>query len=177
MRCFIAIDLPEEVKNELRRLQLQIKNNSGSSKISLTKDFHITLKFLGDLTPQKVEFVKKNLGSCKFKKFATTLGGIGFFSSKNYVRVVWLGIRPEEDVLKLQKEVDEALQKDFKKEKDFKAHLTLARVKYVNNQDTFLQLLKSLKVKKIKFDVNEFKLKRSTLTGERPVYDDLAVYQ
>ena len=177
MRCFVAIDMTEEVKNELKKLQLQIRNNSGSSKISFTKDFHLTLKFLGELTPQKAEFVKKRLGSCKFRKFETALGDTGFFSSKGYIRVVWAGISPEEEALKLQREVDEALQGYFPKEKGFNAHLTLARVKYVSDKDRFLQLLKKLKAEKIRFAVNDFKLKMSTLTKEGPVYDDLAVYK
>ena len=175
MRCFIAIELPEEVTNELKRLQSEI--NSSEAKLSFAKDAHITLKFLGELTPQKVEYVKKSLASCKFRKFSVTLDRIGVFPGENYIRVVWVGVIPEKDVMELQKEIDEALQKDFKKEKQFRAHATLARVKYVSDKEKFLELLKNTKVNKIKFTVEEFKLKRSTLTGAGPVYDDLAVYK
>ena len=177
MRCFVAIELPEEVKSELKRLQEQIKNSGSDARLSFAKDAHLTLKFLGELTPQKVEFVKKSLANCKFRKFSVTLDRIGVFPGENYIRVVWVGVSPEKDVMELQKEVDEALQKDFKKEKNFKAHLTLARVKYVSDKEKFLQLLKNTEIKKIKFVVDEFKLKRSTLTEEGPVYDDLAVYK
>lgn len=178
MRCFIALDLPEDAKEELRRLQQQIKNSGGSDvKASFTKDFHITLKFLGEITPQKAEAVKKSLGSCRLKKISATLDGIGVFPGESHIRVVWAGVEPEDEILKLQKQVDEALQADFKKEKDFRAHITLARIKYVKDKEKFLKMLKGVEVKKIKFEINEFKLKRSILGGsEGPVYEDLEVY-
>ncbi len=178
MRCFIAVELPEEAKNELRRLQQQIKNSRGSDlKASFTKDFHITLKFLGELTPPKAEEVKKKLGSCRFKKITTALDGLGVFPGESNIRVVWAGVKPEDEILKLQKDVDEALQADFGKEKDFKAHITLARVKHIGDKEGFLRMLKNTAVGKIKFEVSEFKLKRSVLGGsEGPAYEDLEAY-
>ncbi len=175
MRCFIAVDLPEEAKNELRRLQQQIRKSD--VKASFTKEFHITLKFLGELTPPTVEEVKKKLGSCRFKKITASLDRIGVFPSESRIRVVWVGVEPEEEILKLRKQVDEMLQADFAKEKDFKAHITLARVKYAGNKEKFLQMLKEIKVEKIKFEANEFKLKRSILTAEGPAYEDLEAYK
>jgi len=175
MRCFVAVDLPEEIKKELTRLQQLIKDTG--VKASFTREPHLTLKFLGELTPQKTEFVKERLRNCKFKKSTVELADFGVFSSENYIRVVWIGIRPEESVIKLQKQVDEVLQKDFKKEKDFKVHITLARIKYIDDKEKFLQMLKSLSAEKVRFEINEFKLKRSTLTEEGPVYEDLEVYR
>ncbi len=175
MRCFVAIDMPEDAKDELRRLQEQIKQ-SRDAKASFAKDFHITLKFLGELTPAKAEEVKKKLGSCRFKKISAALDGIGVFPDERRIRVVWVGVQPEDEILKLQKCVDESLQKDFSKEKGFKAHITLARIKHVKDKERFLQLLRNAAVTKIKFEINEFKLKRSTLTPEGPVYEDLEAY-
>jgi len=175
MRCFVAIELPEEIKKELTRLQQLIKNQG--LKASFTKEHHLTLKFLGELTPQKVEFVKERLSRCKVKKSVIELSDFGVFPGESYIRIVWIGLKPEEGIIKLQKQVDEALQKDFKKEKNFRAHITLARVKYVNDKEKFLDMLKSTAVERLKFEVNEFKLKRSKLTEEGPVYEDLEVYR
>ncbi len=178
MRCFVAVDIPEEAKNELRRLQQQIRKSCGSDmRASFTKDVHITLKFLGELTLPKAEEVKKKLGSCRFKKINAALDGIGVFPSESYVRVIWAGVQPDSEIIKLQKEVDEALQADFRKEKDFKAHVTLARVKRVGDKEKVIQMLKGIKAEKVLFEVNEFKLKRSILTPEGPVYEDLEVYR
>ena len=175
MRCFVAVDIPEDVKNALKTVQSDLRKSD--MKGSFTKDFHLTLKFLGELTQEKVEFVKKSLSSVKFRKFATGLNAVGVFPGETYIRVVWVGLTPDDEVIKLQKSVDEELQKDFKKEKQFKAHLTLARVKYVADKERFMKQLKSIHIEKKDFTVNEFKLKRSTLTAEGPVYEDLEVYK
>ncbi|MEK6838057.1 MAG: RNA 2',3'-cyclic phosphodiesterase [Nanoarchaeota archaeon] len=177
MRAFVAVDLPEDVKNELVNAQKQLSPTAAAAaRISLVKDFHLTLKFLGDVTPAKVEVVKSCLSSVRFKSFQAAIGGIGVFPSESYVRIVWAGVEPEDDVVKLQKLVDNALEKEVQKEKGFKPHLTLARVKFVSDKNVFLQQLHQIKVKGVKFAVDALKLKKSTLSREGPVYEDLAVY-
>src|SRR3989338_5619990 len=177
MRTFIAMDLPEEVKSELADAQRQLSSAaSAAAKMSLAHDFHLTLKFLGEITPAKVEIVKNCLGNVKFKSFTAAVLGVGVFPSESYIRVVWIGIEPEDGFIRLQKQVDNTLEKEFPKDKDFKPHLTLARVKFVSDKSAFLQQLRQIKVKNIKFTVDRFKLKKSTLTKEGAVYEDLAVY-
>ncbi|MBI2143234.1 RNA 2',3'-cyclic phosphodiesterase [Candidatus Woesearchaeota archaeon] len=178
MRTFIAVDLPEEVKSELANAQRQLSSAvAAAAKMSLAHDFHLTLKFLGEITPAKVEIVKNCLGNVKFKSFSAAVTGIGVFPSESYIRVVWIGIEPEDGFIRLQKQVDDALEKEFPKEKGFKPHLTLARVKFVSNKELLKQQLQLIKVKSVKFTVNGFKLKKSTLTKEGAVYEDLAVYK
>ena len=59
MRLFIAVDLPEEVKNELGRVPKQ----SGLGKITYVKpeNIHLTLKFLGEVDEGNVEKIKQKL--------------------------------------------------------------------------------------------------------------------
>ncbi|MBI2550531.1 RNA 2',3'-cyclic phosphodiesterase [Candidatus Woesearchaeota archaeon] len=174
MRTFITIDLPTEVKEALVDAQKQL--SSATAKMSLVKDFHLTLKFLGEITPAKAEVVKRCLGNARFKSFSAAVAGIGVFPSENYIRVVWVGVEPEDEIIRLQKLIDDALEKEFPKDKKFKPHLTLARVKFVSDKSAFLQHLQLVKVKSIKFTVDSFKLKKSTLSREGAVYEDLAVY-
>ena len=173
MRTFIAVDLPEDAKKALSEAQKVIK----AAKASFTKDFHLTLKFLGEITPQKLETVKHSLAAVKFKKFTTALSGVGVFPSESYIRGVWAGLQPEEEMIQLQRLVDEALEKEFKREKGFKPHITLARIKFVADKKGFLQQLREVKVKNVTFAVGNFKLKRSTLSSKGPIYEDLAVYE
>ena len=63
----------------------------------------------------------------------------------------------------------------FKKEKDFKAHITLARVKHPKDKKYFLEQIRKIKVENKKIEVKEFKLVKSTLTGKAPVYEDLGI--
>lgn len=174
MRVFVAVDLPQEAKDELALVQKQL--SSAAAKMSLARDFHLTLKFLGEITPAKVDVVKRALSNVAFKKFTATVAGVGVFPSENYARVVWAGVEPEEEFTGLQKLIDDALEKEFPKDKRFKPHLTLARVKFVSDKNAFFQQLRQIEVKSVKFTVNSFKLKKSTLTREGAVYEDLEVY-
>lgn len=175
MRTFIAIDLPGEVKDSLLEAQRQLPK---SARLSFAHDFHLTLKFLGEISPAKADIVKNLLGGIKFREFSAAVAGIGVFPSESCVRVAWAGVEPEDDLARLQRLIDEALEKEFPRDKQFKPHLTLARVKFVADKKAFLQQLRQIKVKEVKFDVNSFKLKRSVLRGSAgPVYEDLAVYE
>ncbi len=174
MRTFIAVDLPQEAKDELASVQKQLP--TAAAKLSLAHDFHMTLKFLGEITPAKVDAVKNALSTVAFKKFTAAVAEVGVFPSENQVRVVWAGIEPEGEFVQLQKLIDEALDKEFPKEKGFKPHITLARVKFVQDKRQFQQQLQQIKASSVKFTVDSFKLKRSTLSNKGAVYEDLAVY-
>ena len=174
MRCFIAVDLPVNVKEELVSAQKQL--SAAAAKMSLAHDFHLTLKFLGEITPAKVDSVKRLLANVKFKSFAARLAGTGAFPSQNAARVVWVGLEPEESFIELQQMVDDALRSEFKIEKGFKPHLTLARVKLVPDKQQFQRQLRQIKIRNIEFPVDSFKLKRSTLSSQDAIYEDLAVY-
>lgn len=172
MRLFIAIDF-NELKDCFIGLQNQLPKNA---KLSFTKTFHLTLKFLGDVQPNNAEKVVDILKKIKFKHFSVRLDSIGIFPTENYIRVVWVGLEPEDEVLELQKNIDESLKELFKKEKDFKAHITLARVKYPEDKKNFVEQIKNIKVENKKIDINNFRLIKSTLTPKGPIYEDLHVF-
>lgn len=172
MRLFIAIDF-NELKDYFVELQTLLPKNA---KLSLTKTFHITLKFLGEVQPEKVEMIINNLKNIKFEAFSVHLDSIGIFPTENYIRVVWVGIKPEDKTLELQKQIDEMLDKLFKKEKDFKSHITLARVKYPDDKKAFVEQLKKIKIENKKIEIKNFRLVKSTLTPKGPIYEDLEVF-
>lgn len=172
MRLFIAIDF-NELKDYFIELQKILPKNA---KLSPTKSFHITLKFLGEVQPEKVETIINNLKMIKFRQFTAFLDNIGIFPTENYIRVVWVSIKPEDKVLELQKNIDDTLKPLFKKEKDFKAHITLARVKYPEDKKQFLEQLKKIKVENKKIELKDFRLIKSTLTPKGPIYEDLAIF-
>ena len=172
MRLFIAIDF-NELKDYFIELQGLLPKNA---KLSLTKSFHITLKFLGEIQPNAAENIVKILKNIKFEPFPVFLDSIGVFPTENHIRVVWVGVKPEDKVLEMQKDVDESLKLLFKKEKDFKAHVTLARVKYPDNKKSFVEQLKKIKIENKKMEINNFRLIKSTLTPKGPIYEDFGVF-
>jgi 2'-5' RNA ligase len=99
------------------------------------------------------------------------------FPSESYIRVVWIGLKGDGFLKKLQKEIEKKLEEfHFRKDFEFLPHLTLARVKFVSDKDRFISSLKKIEVEEKELEVKEFKLIKSTLTREGPVYEDVGVF-
>ena len=80
------------------------------------------------------------------------------------------------EIYELQQKIDSRLADLFPKDDRFKPHITLARVKFIKDKVKFIRELKQIKIEKKEFSVSNFKLMKSTLTPEGPVYEDLAVF-
>ncbi len=172
MRLFIALEF--EPKEYFFGIQKQI---SGDGKLNFTKTFHLTLKFLGEVNENRVDEIKKLISEIKFNSFSAETSNIGFFPSENYIRVVWIGLEPKRDILELQQQVDKKLLSFFPKEKNFEPHITLARVKFLKDKKDFVEKIKEIKIEKKVFEIKNFKLIKSTLASEGPVYEDLGVFE
>ncbi len=77
---------------------------------------------------------------------------------------------------KLQGIIDDKLKDLFKKEKRFMSHLTIARVKKVDNKKEFLENLSKIKIPEIKFEINSFYLMKSEPTDKGPKYEIVEKY-
>ena len=147
-----------------------------NAKVNLTKTFHLTLKFLGEVMPSDVEEIICYLRNIKVGRFDVFLDEIGVYPNKNHVRLVCVGIKPVEDILLLQKQVDDSLKDVYRKEKEFTPHITLASVKYLKDKERFLEKLKEIKVEPKKIWIKDFRLIKSTLGLKGSDYEDLAVF-
>lgn len=161
MRLFVAIPLPDDILEYLHSLQSKLP-----LYLIINKHIHLTLKFLGEVSLDLFEKIKENLSKVKFDSFSLTLNDIGFFPSEDFMRVFWLGVSPEENMIAIKKNIDFALKDFFPVEKNFKPHLTLARIKTLKDRSYFINKVKSLVIKKLSFDVNEFQLICSVLGKE-----------
>lgn len=171
MRAFICFDPSDEVKDKLKKLQ---KEFHGYGSINFVDDFHCTLKFLGDVDDNTIYVVKKLLREIKFNEFEVSLSSLGVFPNENYIRVLWVGLKG--DIMKLKNNVDDCLNGLFDKdETEFIAHLTLGRVKFLENKHNFKEKL-NINITG-NFKVNEFKLMKSELTKEGPIYEVLETYK
>ncbi len=175
MRTFIAIDLPEDVKIYLRNLQDEFLKEKEAGKLFLAKDYHLTLKFLGEIDEVQHAKVNSLLNNVRGKSFTFTLNKFGLFPSRRFPRVLWIGIQPEDDVILLQKIIEETLKAEFNQENDFKPHITLARVKFLTDKQ-LPDKLASFPVKPLQIQATAFKLFKSTLTGAGAEYETLATF-
>lgn len=181
MRCFIAIDLPKEVKKELSVINEYLKNLKNSSLKAKFVDpniLHLTLAFLGEISANKVNIVKSILRelSNSFKKTDAEIGEVGFFPNENFIKVLWIKLNPEEIFVKWHDTIVKKLrEKGIKANEKFESHITIARIKYIKNKEEFFKKLKEIKIKPMKFVVDSVKLKKSTLTREGSIYEDICV--
>jgi RNA 2',3'-cyclic 3'-phosphodiesterase len=176
MRTFISIDLPRECVNEIKGIQELLKKQVlFTGKYTEPENLHLTLKFLGDITDEQADEVKKRLSEIKISGFDCELGEIGVFS-KSFIKIIWIKLNGK-GIFNLQKQIDEKLKDIFKPEERFMSHVTIARVKIVSDKKALVDYLDSIKPKKIMFHVDEFYLKKSELKSEGPEYTDLEKYE
>ncbi len=170
MRVFISIDMPDKVKNEIRKIQDVLPEFIGK-KIEF-ENLHLTLKFLGEVDENEIGEIREKLRQIKFNKFDVEINKLGVFSEK-FIRIIWLCLNNCEE---LQKEIDKKLKYLFNKEKRFMGHLTIARVKKIDDKKEFLKKLKGINIKPIKFTAGNFRIKNSALKSKQPIYETIEEY-
>lgn len=178
MRCFLAVELSREAREELKKIQEKLKPYLLGNFVD-EKNMHLTLKFFGELDEKDIKDIKKALKELKFEKFTASLGKIGFFPSEDKVNIVWIALEPENRLSELNFHINSCLKglglrKD---EFNFQSHITLARVKSIKNKQDFLIEARKLEIKPIKFEVKEFILKKSVLMEYGPVYSDIEKFE
>lgn len=175
VRTFIAVELPDEIREKISRIQPGFGLKSG---IVARDNIHITLKFLGEVQDAKVEKIKAALDGIKTSSFQAHVRGVGVFPNLGYIRVIWAGVAEGADkFVELSSAVESALVPlGFAKEKKFTPHATIARVKSVADKNALTARIKELADAEFgTFTVGEVKLKKSTLTPKGAIYEDLGI--
>ena len=173
MRTFISVELPDEVKEKIDEFIKKLDDAEIKVKWVKKDNLHLTLKFLGwvednnlDKLIRSTEESVSNSGS-----FRVSLKGIGTFPEGKNPQVVWVGT--EEGGGKLCDLADRLSKIGTRREKrEFKAHLTIGRVKEKGGVDKLLKKLE--KFKDIKFGevlVDKICIMKSTLTPKGPIYE------
>jgi 2'-5' RNA ligase len=180
IRSFIAIDLPENIKEELYRLSLDIKSKIDGLRPTQPQNIHLTLKFLGNIPESSIDKIKdaldKTTKDCS--KFSIILDKIGIFPNYKFPRVLW--VAPEQGIDKI-KQVKKKLDNQLillgisKDQKTFKAHITIARIKYGKKIKTnFQAILENIKLDiKSAINIESLHLYKSVLTSNGPIYTKL----
>jgi len=169
MRVFIAIELPEHVKSKVfHQFENLQKKNLFKGKFVEKENLHLTLKFFGEITNEKIEEIKKELNEINLESFSCDVGKTGVFDNEKYIKVIWVEL-----ISKKLKELQEKINKKFPEfydDKEFSSHITLSRVKSVSKKEELVKEIKKINFKKLDFEVNEFVLMKSELFREGPKY-------
>lgn len=173
MRTFLGIDLPDEIKKNIKEVIEKLKKVKEARTVKL-ENLHITLKFLGDVEEKKIELIKEKLKSSfsDFPCFEVKLKGIGVFPEEKRVRVLWIGVEDNGILKKLNEKIERIMEKfGFEREKEFVSHITIARFKSVPNLNFIREFLEKHRDAVFgKFKIEDFFLYESFLTPEGPIY-------
>jgi 2'-5' RNA ligase len=179
LRTFLAIELPEETRARISKLQKELVRCGVSVKWVEKDNLHLTMRFFGDLEEERLEDVKKAVGEAakKLVPIEAKLEGLGAFPTLKRPRVVWLGVS---DGRRGILEMKETLEKELEiagfplDEGRFSAHVTLGRVRDRSARVTAL----SREVERAEFPaaevlVKEISCMKSDLTRTGPIYSKL----
>jgi 2'-5' RNA ligase len=184
VRCFIAIGLPDEIKDGLAQLQAQLKTgNQPGVKWVDPYGIHLTLKFLGSVAADRIDPITGAMEEAVqgVSPFRLKVEGLGVFPSLRRVQVVWVGVGGEVDKLAhLQQRLESNLAGlGFAPEKRrFTPHLTLARLRdqvSLDERQKFGQLIAGIKFEPVySLQVEAISLMRSQLTREGAIYSRIS---
>lgn len=178
VRSFIALELAPEIQKQLGQIQDELKKSGADVKWVNPEGVHLTLKFLGNVSPELLEEIKKLIDQLakNHKSFELKIGQLGAFPKIEYPRVIWVGMEQgESQAVELAQDLEERLiQLGFLREKRaFKGHLTLGRVRSARNRDQLKGLLQSLASPRTTMQAETLILFKSTLTPKGAIYQAL----
>ena len=141
-RLFIAVTIPEEIQAKIEEAQAELRRALPERGVRWTRreQFHLTLRFLGDVEARRVEALGEAIqGACRgFGALHLRAGRIGFFPELRYPRVVWVGVQDQAEQLPRVQEAVERATREFTTEAkagQFAGHVTLARIKGIKRPE------------------------------------------
>jgi len=169
-RAFIAINLPLEIKKEIKKIIDELKRAGGNVKWVEPENIHLTLHFLGWLEEEKIKEVKKILeeNTKEIKSCLIEIKGLDYFPTRTSPRVIFLeGDDKNNNIRNLRAKIGEGLEAigiEIDK-RPFRLHFTLGRVK-----EKGFRLPQTKISTNLSFEVRSIELMKSQLMRTGPVY-------
>jgi 2'-5' RNA ligase len=177
-RLFVSVDLPPPLEPKVRDLQSYLRGTRADLRFTKPEQAHLTMKFVGDTPEESVGEVEDIVeeAAAEVEPFRVELGGTGVFPSRDYVSVVWVGVREGRDGLtRLHDELEErSVGRGLadEAEHDYKPHVTLARMNSGRGRSEVLNFLDETEdVSLGGFEVSRLRLKSSVLRDDGSVHD------
>ena len=173
-RLFVALDLPEDRRPLLEALQ----TDALSARWTPPEQYHLTLRFIGDVTERQADAVEQALASVPGALFSLQSPGLGVFPSRRKPRVLFADIERANALMTLQHRIDEALLSAGvdRADKPFHPHITVARLKRARPQAVRRYLREQQDFHLAPFPVTEFVLYQSDLTSEGAIHTPRATF-
>lgn len=172
MRCFIAIDVPKNIKVQAALVQKELSKLPMACKFVELKSIHISLSFLGEVGDERIKEVCGILDSIcnKYEKFEVDARNIKMIPSPSFIRVLAFDVVSDKNEIKrLSAEIKKLVGGKVKP-----PHLTLCRVKTITNKTEAVSGINKFEnVLLGRFVVNSVYLMKSELKRTGPIYTKL----
>ena len=128
MRLFIGVALEPQLKEQLNKIAQRLKEQALKGKFIFKDNYHLTVAFLGDVEPDKLNLLADTIKSTRGTPFSFTIEGLGTFK-RNGGDIYWLGIKAGQALFTYQVALTANLLKAgfTVEDKPYRPHLTLGR--------------------------------------------------
>jgi 2'-5' RNA ligase len=168
VRIFIAIDIPERIRDEIADTYMAIP---GARWIEETR-LHCTLRFIGDVSETMIETITSSLRRVSSPPIILKIKNAGFFPPRKDPRVLWFGIEYPPEFLSLQSKIEKACVNvgHEPESRKFHPHITVARLNNPHKEKVAEFIVSNALFMSEQFEISEFHLYRSYTGKETSHY-------
>ena len=135
LRAFLASELPPALQDSIQSATVDLREalRDGLIRWVPAHNVHLTLKFLGDVSPSSLDLIKQMMvtEASQFSVFDVHVEGLGCYPNLRRPRVLWVGLKAPPELASLQRAIEMAAARlgYESEERDFSPHLTIGRVR------------------------------------------------
>ncbi|HXF84616.1 MAG TPA: RNA 2',3'-cyclic phosphodiesterase [Anaerolineales bacterium] len=155
LRTFIAVDIPSHLQQTIQEQTKVLRQTIGDSSVRWVPahNIHLTLKFVGDISPSNVDLLAQTLKreAELIPAFEIQVGGLGSFPSLKRPRVLFIGVQAPAELEALRRGIEAGAVKlgYTADEREFSPHLTIGRVRQHISTSDLLTIRRALEATKI----------------------------
>jgi len=134
LRSFLALEIPPGLQRLIADRTAPVRRALPAPLVRWVaeENIHLTIKFLGDVSPANLELLAEALQreTAGLPAFPVQVGGLGAFPNTRRARVLWIGLEAPRELFTLQRQTETVCERlGYEREqRPFSAHLTIGRV-------------------------------------------------
>ena len=174
VRLFVALSLPDSVRADI----LTICGGLPSARWLARENFHLTLRFIGEVGDEDIQEIDDALSRISASTFDISLSGVGYFGKGRAARALWVKVVPSPELVFLGSRIESALARAgcAPAARKFIPHITLARFKRAQSHLVEQFVADHSMFKLAPFPARAFLLNSSKHIRSGTIYEQEAVY-